>query len=182
MPTAVYASPAVFGVISLLLGAVVLFSSRERTWLRVMAFCALLAALPMLWQTSLGLPRPIDLDLGKPSGTVVSYVVDEPKSILVWLVPDGSNLPRAYAFSFESKKALQLQKAFADARQQGNAVRMEPGGGSGKSGVPADSRDNPGGSRADASSSSDRTADGPDFYPAPQRASPLKADTRADTE
>jgi hypothetical protein len=36
MPTAVYASPAVFGVISLLLGFVVLFSSRERNWLRVM--------------------------------------------------------------------------------------------------------------------------------------------------
>jgi len=123
MPTAVYASPAIFAIISLLLGAVVLFSSRERNWLRVMAFCALVAALPMLWQASLGLPRPTDLELGKPSGTVVSYVVDEPKSILVWLVPDGSNLPRAYAFSFESRKALQLQKAFADARQQGNAER-----------------------------------------------------------
>jgi hypothetical protein len=166
----------------LLLGAVVLFSSRERTWIRVVAFCALLAALPMLWQTSLGLPRPIDLELGKPSGTVVSYVVDEPKSILVWLVPDGSNLPRAYAFSFESRKALQLQKAFADARQQGNAVRMDPGGGSNKSGGLTDAHGNPGESRADASSASDRTTDGPDFYPAPQRASPLKADTTFSTE
>ena len=182
MPTAVYAPAAVFGVTSLLLGTVLLFSSRERYWLRVSAFCALLVALPMLWQTSLGLPRPTDLDLGKPSGTVVSYVVDEPKSILVWLVPDGSNLPRAYSFSFETKKALQLPKAFADARHLGNAVRMEPGRGHGKSGCLAASRDNPGESRTEVSSSSDRTTDGPDFYPTPQRADPLKADTRANTE
>ena len=179
MPTAVYASPAVFGVISLLLGAVVLFSSRERTWLRVLAFCALLTALPTLWQTSLGLPRPTSLDLGKPSGTVVSYVVDEPKSIFVWLMPDDSNLPRAYSFSFQTKSALQLQKAFADARQQGNAVRMEPGGARGK---PGGSVGPAGQSRADTSDSSDRTADGPDFYPVPQRANALKADTRVNAE
>src|ERR1700761_6704285 len=122
-----YAPPAVFGAISLLLGCVVLYSSSERTWLRVTAFCALLVALPMLWQTSLGLPRPADLDLAKPSGTVVSYVVDEPRSIFVWLVPDGGKLPRAYSFSFKVGKALQLQKAFKDARQQGSAVRMGAG-------------------------------------------------------
>jgi hypothetical protein len=177
-----YAPPAVFGVISLLLGSVVLFSSRERNWLRVMAFCALLAALPMLWQTSLGLPRPADLDLGKPSGTIVNYVVDEPKSVLTWLVPDGGNPPRACSFSFENKKAFQFQKAFADARQMGNTVRMGSGNGPGKSGRLADARGNPGGCGADAPGSSDRTADGPDFYPAPQRADPLKADSRTNTE
>src|SRR5271167_4661515 len=106
MPWALYAPPALFGAISLLLGCAVLFSSRERTWLRVMAFCVLLVTLPMLWQTSLGLPRPADLDLGKPSGTAVSYVVDEPKSIFVWLVPDGGAVPRAFSFSFESGKAI----------------------------------------------------------------------------
>ena len=178
MPTAVYAAPVVFGVISLILGCVMLFSSHERNWIRVMAFCCLVAALPMLWQASLGFPRPTDLDLGKPSGTVVSYVVDEPKSIFVWLVPDGSKLPRAYSFSFETRKALQLQKAFADARQHGSEVRMEPGGGN-KSSSLSDAR---GQSRADASGVSDRTANGPDFYPVPQRADPLKAETRTSTE
>jgi hypothetical protein len=181
MPTAVYAAPVVFGVISLLLGCVMLFSSHERNWIRVMAFGCLVAALPMLWQASLGLPRPTDLDLRKPSGTVVSYVVDEPKSIFVWLVPDGSKLPRAYSFSFETRKALQLQKAFADARQHGSEVRMDLGG-SNKSGNPADPHGSPGQIRAEATGSSDRPTDGPDFYPAPQRANPLKADTRANTE
>jgi hypothetical protein len=178
MPTAVYAAPAVFGGISLILGCVMLFSSHERNWIRVMAFCCLVAALPMLWQASLGFPRPTDLDLGKPSGTVVSYVVDEPKSIFVWLVPDGGKLPRAYSFSFETRKALQLQKAFADARQHGSEVRMEPAG-SNKSGSLSDAR---GQSRADALDAGDRTANGPDFYPVPQRADPLKAETRASTE
>jgi hypothetical protein len=181
MPTAVYAAPAVFGVISLLLGCVMLFSSHERNWIRVMAFCCLLAALPMLWQTSLGFPRPTGLVLGKPLGTVVSYVVDEPKSIFVWLVPDGSKLPRVYSFSFEARTALQLQSAFADARQRGSEVRMEPGG-SNKSGSLSDARDSPGQSRADATGASDRTADGPDFYPVPQRADPLKVETRASTD
>jgi hypothetical protein len=181
MPMAVYAPPAVFGAMSLLFGCVVLYSSHDRTWIRVSAFCALLVALPMLWQTSLGLPRPADLDLAKPSGTVVSYVVDEPKSIFVWLVPDGGNLPRAYSFSFETRKALQLQKAFADARQQGSEVRMKPGGSNKSSSMP-DARDNSRQSRADASSLSDRTTDGPDFYPAPQPTNPLKAGTRATTE
>jgi hypothetical protein len=181
MPAAVYASPLVFGTISLILGSVVLFSSRERNWLRVMAFCALVAALPMLWQASLGLPRPTDLDLGKPSGTVVSYVVDEPKSILVWLVPDGGTLPRAYSFSFETRKALQLQKAFADARQHGSEVRMEPGGRDKFSGL-TDSRGEPHQGGADQSRSSDRMTGGPDFYPVPQRANPLKTDTRANAE
>jgi hypothetical protein len=178
MPTAVYAAPVVFGVISLMLGCVMLFSSHERNWIRVMAFCCLVAALPLLWQASLGFPRPADLDLGKPSGTMVSYLVDEPRSIFVWLVPDGSKLPRAYSFSFEIRKALQLQKAFADARQQGSEVRMEPGGSS-KSGSLSDAR---GQSRADASGGSGRTANGPDFYPVPQRADPLKAETRTRTE
>jgi hypothetical protein len=181
MPTAVYAAPAVFGVISLLLGCVMLFSSHERNWIRVMAFCCLLAALPLLWQASLGFPRPTDLDLAKPSGTVVSYVVDEPKSIFVWLVPDGSKLPRAYSFPFEASKALQLQRAFADARQRGGEIRMEPGG-SNKSGSLSDARGNPGQGSADASRASDRTVDDPDFYPVPQRADPLKSETRTSTE
>lgn len=179
MPMAAYASPAVFGAISLLLGAVVLFSSQERTWLRVAAFCALLVALPMLWQSSLGLPRPTELDLADPSGTVVSYVVDEPKAILVWLVPDGSNLPRAYSLAFETSRALQLQKAFADARHQGSEVRMEPGVGRNKAGGHGESDRAPGQVRTDASDGRDQAADGPDFYPAPQRANPLKADTVA---
>jgi hypothetical protein len=181
MPTAVYAPPAAFAAISLLLGFVVLFSSRERIWLRVIAFCALIAALPMLWQTSLGLPRPADLDLTKPSGTVVSYVVDEPKSIFVWLVPDSGNPPRAYSFSFEARKALQLQKAFADARKQGTGVRMDPGGGR-KPGGRAGSDGDLDQSHPDAGRSGDRATGGPDFYPVPQRADPLKTDMRADNE
>jgi hypothetical protein len=181
MPTAEWAPPAVFGAMSLLLGSAMLFSSLDRHWLRVLAFCALLAALPILWQTSLGLPRPVDLDLGKPSGTVVSYVVDEPKSIFVWLVPDGGSLPRAYSFSFETRKALQLQKAFENARQRGGEVRMEPSQG-GKAGGLADAGSKSGQSGADGSRSSDQTSDGPNFYPAPQRANRLKADTRADAE
>jgi hypothetical protein len=181
MPTAVYASPAVFAAISLLLGSVVLFSSRERTWLRVLAFCGLIAALPVLWQTSLGLPRPTDLDLAKPSGTVVSYVVDEPKSIFVWLVPDGGNPPRAYSFSFEAAKALQLQTAFANARKQGSEVRMELGGRR-KTASVADSGNNVDQGSADAGQSGDRTTGGPDFYPVPQRADPLKTGTRPDNE
>jgi hypothetical protein len=156
MPTAVYASPALFGAISLLLGSVVLISSLDRTWLRVIAFCALIAALPMLWQTSLGLPRPAELDFAKPSGTVVSYVVDEPKSIFAWLVPDTGNPPCASSFSFEATKALQLRKAFADARKQGSEVRVESGG--------------------------SRKTGGPDFYPVPLRAETLQAGTRADNE
>src|ERR1017187_10439218 len=100
MPTAVYASPAVFAAISLLLGSLVLFSSRERTWLRVIAFCALIAALPALWQTIPCLPRPADLDFAKPSGTVVSYVVDEPKSLFVWLVLDDGNPRSTHSFAF----------------------------------------------------------------------------------
>jgi hypothetical protein len=163
MPTAAYASPAVSGVVSLLQSSAVLFSSRGRNWLQIMAFCVPVAAPPILWQTSLGLPRHTDLELGKPSGTVVSYMVDESKPLLAWLLPDGSKLPRADAFSFE------IRKAFADTRQQRHAVRMDSAAESSKSeslsGLPA----NPGGTRANASSSSNRTTDHPNFYSVPQR-------------
>jgi hypothetical protein len=164
MPTAAYASPAVSGVVSLLQGSAVLCSSRGRDWLHIMAFCVPVAALPILWQTSLGLPRPTDLELGKPSGTVVSYRVDESKPVLAWLLPDGSKLPRADSFSFE------IRKAFADTRQQRNAVHTDSGAESGKSGSLSGVRANPGGTRGNASGSSNRTTDYPNFYSMPQRA------------
>jgi hypothetical protein len=164
MPTAAYASPAVSGVVSLLQGSAVLFSSSGRNWLLLMAFRVPMAALPILWQTGLGLPRHTDLELGKPSGTVVSYIVDEPKPVLAWLLPDASNLPRADSFSFE------IWKALADIRRQRNAVHTDSGAESSKSGSLSGIRANPGGSRANASVSSNRTNDYPNFYSIPQRA------------
>jgi hypothetical protein len=133
----------------------------------------------MLWQSSLGLPRPTSLDLRDPQGTVVSYVVDEPNAILLWLVPDGSSIPRSYALPFDMQQAQQLQQAFQNAKKNGAPVRMGKGGDKGAQSTKGQDGDkNDGTSSQSASGTDDRTGDGPRFYPAPQRADPLKADTR----
>jgi hypothetical protein len=176
MPSALYVSPAVFGAIAVLLGAVILFSQRISHWVRVSVFCILLCALPMLWQSSLGLPRPTMLEPHDPRGTVVSYVVDEPNAILLWLVPDGSSMPRSYALPFDSKQAMQLQDAFETAKKNGTQVRMGKGGDKAGQGT-KDGKDDGALSRG-PTGTDDRTSEARMFYPEPQRADPLKTDTR----
>lgn len=58
------------------------------------------------------------------------------------------------------------------------APREQPSGVSNKSTNLAEAGGKPDGSHSDAAGSDDRTSDGPDFYPVPQRADALKADTR----
>jgi hypothetical protein len=182
MLSAIYVSPAVFAVAAVLLGSVVLFFHRIHAWVRVSAFCALLFVLLMLWQSSLGLPRPTMLELHDPQGTVVSYVVNEPDAILVWLVADGSSVPRSYALPFDTKEAMQLQQAFEAAKKNGLPVRM--GNGGAKAGQRAKGeQDGAGTQNGEALSqrgagTDDRTSEAPMFYTAAQRADPLKADTR----
>jgi hypothetical protein len=130
----------------------------------------------MLWQSSLGLPRPTMLEPHYPQGTVVSYVVDEPDAILLWLVPDGSSMPRSYALPFDNKQALQLQHAFEIAKKSGTQVRMGKGGG--KAGQGTEDGKGGGAVTRAATGTDDRTSEAAVFYPEPQRADPLKADTR----
>jgi hypothetical protein len=179
MPSALYVTPAVFGLVAILLGAAFLFFDRIYPWVRASVFCALLCALSLVWQSSLGLPRPTMLEPREPQGTVVSYVVDEPKTILLWLVADGSSIPRSYALPFDIKRAMQLQHAFETAKKNGTQVRMGPDGR--KEGQPA--RGDQGGqgnqlSGTPIGETDGRASEAPVFYSEPQRADPLKADTR----
>jgi hypothetical protein len=178
MPSAIYASPAVFGVIAVLLGGAMLFSHRISVWSQIAVFCALLCALPMLWQSSLGLPRPTMLDPHDPHGTVVSYVVDEPNSILLWLIPDGSSLPRSYALRFNATQAMQLQHAFETAKKNGAPVRMGKAGDKGGQGEAGDGERKSGALSGGAIGTDDRATEATMFYPASQRADPLKTATR----
>jgi hypothetical protein len=178
MPSAIYASPAVFGVIAVLLGGAMLFSHRISVWSQIAVFCALLCALPMLWQSSLGLPRPTMLDPHAPHGRVVSYVIDEPNSILLWLVPDGSSLPRSYALRFSASQAMQLQHAFEAAKKSGSPVRMGKPGEKGGQGNPGDGERQSGSQGQGAMGSDDRATEASMFYPESQRADPLKTATR----
>jgi hypothetical protein len=183
MPSALYVTPAVVGLVAILLGGAILFFDRIYPWVRVSVFCTLLCALSMVWQSSLGLPRPTMLEPREPQGTVVSYVVDEPRTILVWLVADGSSMPRSYALPFDIKRAMQLQLAFETAKKNGSLVRMGPGGD--EEGQPArgdqDRQGNQPGrtpSGRPTTAADDRANEAPVFYPEPQRADPLKSDTR----
>jgi len=178
MPSAIYASPAVFGVIAVLLGGAMLFSHRMSVWSQIAVFCALLAALPMLWQSSLGLPRPTMLDPHDPHGTVVSYVIDEPNSILIWLIPDGSSLPRAYALRFNASQAMQLQHAFETAKKSGAPVRMGKGEDKQGQGGSGDGERKTGALSRGAVGTDDRATEASMFYPESQRADPLKTATK----
>jgi hypothetical protein len=179
MPSAIYASPAVFGVIAILLGGAMLFSHRISVWSQIAVFCALLCALPMLWQSSLGLPRPTMLDTHDPHGTVVSYVVDEPNSILLWLIPDGSSLPRSYALRFDPKQAMQLQHAFETAKKNGAPVRMGKAGDKAGQGAPGgDGERRSGGLSRGTTGTDDRATEASMFYSDSQPADPLKTATR----
>lgn len=114
---------AIFTASSLVLGAAALYA--RGPWLRAVAYAILVASNAALWYTALGTPRPVLVSA--PKGNVVAYVMDEPRSIYMWVVRPGEKRPTAYRIPWHEQTAVQLSVKMANARRQGRKLRVAPG-------------------------------------------------------
>ena len=115
-------TPLIFSILAISFGFLTLLTKPPLA-IRVAAFCLLLVAVPCVWQTSLGLPRPIALDPTRPCTTIVSHFIDEPDSIYLWARGDDRIL-RSYTLPFRQDLALQLQGAAESAAKHHLRLRM----------------------------------------------------------
>ncbi len=114
------ALPALFGLLAVTVGACAI--SARGAWARATAFSVSLGLSAALWQFSLGQPRPVLLS--PPTGTVLSYHLDEPRAIYLWVTPPGSSVPAAYALPWSESQAAELQAAAEQAKKQGQPLQV----------------------------------------------------------
>ncbi|MGH7118157.1 MAG: hypothetical protein ACREFP_04070 [Acetobacteraceae bacterium] len=142
----------IFVAVALLAGATSLFAAVA--WLRAGAYLCLVAALLAIWWAALGHPRPALF--GVPHGTVVSYALNEPKSIDVLVKPRGSGQPVLWALPWNERDAAALQDAARRAKMAGRLLEMRGRQGGGRAGY------------------THQHHAGPVFYPAPAPQLPEK--------
>ena len=118
------AVPILFALFAFTLGICTL--TVRHAWARASTFCLAVALAAVIWQTSLGRPRPPLFD--SPAGTVVSYRFDEPHAIYLWMLPPGEHAPTAFALPWSERQASQLQQAAEQARKQGEPLQARGNG------------------------------------------------------
>ncbi len=113
--------PIVFGLLALSIGTCALAVRGARV--RAASFCVTVVLAAVLWQASLGRPRPPVFD--NPTGTVVSYRFDEPRAIYLWMLAPGERAPTAFALPWSERQAAELQEAAEQARKSGNSLEAQ---------------------------------------------------------
>lgn len=110
-----------FAAITVVVGFISIYGRSSN--LRASAFAALIVSTIAIWYCSLGLPRPQYLHV--PTGTVLSYSLDEPKAIYLWLVPDGSAQPLAFQLPWRSDVAGNLVDAARSRATPNDTLRVK---------------------------------------------------------
>lgn len=110
----------VFAVVSVTVGLVSIHAKPAA--LRTAAFAVLIGSTIGLWYFSLGLPRPEYAHV--PNGTVLSYSLDEPKAIYLWLMPDGSAEPLAFVLPWRNDVAGNLVHAAQSKATPSDSLRV----------------------------------------------------------
>lgn len=118
--------PILFGLLALTVGSCAI--SARGPWIRTGAFCLCLGLSAALWQVSLGRPRPVLFSA--PTGRVVSYSLDEPRAIYLWVMPPGATIPASFELPWSERQASQLQTAAEQAKKAGQPLQAGHAGGS----------------------------------------------------
>lgn len=111
----------VFAVLALAIGLASIYA--KSAWLRAGSYAGLVAGMMLLWYFSLGQPRPQYFQI--PSGTVLSYQLDEPNAIYLWLVPNGSVEPLALALPWHDDVASNLVDAARRRGDPGDSLKIK---------------------------------------------------------
>ena len=111
----------IFAVLSIGAGLIAMYG--RSGWLRAGTYAGLLVGMGLLWFTSMGLPRPTYLHV--PNGTVLSYRLDEPNAIYLWLVPEGSAQPLALQLPWHDDVAGNLVDAARRRANDGDMLKMK---------------------------------------------------------
>jgi hypothetical protein len=114
------ALPVLFALLAVTVGACAI--SARGPWVRAAAFSVSLGVSAALWQLSLGLPRPVLL--AAPTGTVVSYHLDEPRAIYLWVTPPRGTVPASLKLPWSERQAAQLQEAAEQAKKRGQPLQV----------------------------------------------------------
>jgi len=96
----------------------------------LIVFVAIVSIAYVSFVELLGRPKPIDftyLREEKTTSTVVSSFHKENEAIYLWVRDEGITEPTAYVLPWDLETAKQLQKAKADAEQQGTEVTLKKG-------------------------------------------------------
>ncbi len=114
------ALPVLFALFAVTVGACAI--SARGPWIRASAFAVSLGLSGALWQLSLGLPRPVLL--AAPTGTVLSYRLDEPRAIYLWVTPPRGTVPASLKLPWSERQAVQLQEAAEQAKKHGQPLQV----------------------------------------------------------
>lgn len=126
-------TPLFVALVAVIAGMVAI--SKACLSIRAIAYVNLVGCIFLLWQSSLGKPRPVGWNAGI-SGRVVAYQLEEPVAILVWIVPNGELEPIYIKLPWRRNKAQKLVAAAAAAKANHSAImadiRKHPHKGKGK--------------------------------------------------
>lgn len=86
------------------------------------AYVVAVVAAILLWQASLGHPRP--LWGSRPEAIVLAYAFDEPRAIYLWIESTGSSVPEAIELPWNESEAAELASAMAAGARQRRPVEM----------------------------------------------------------
>jgi len=115
---------AIFSAAALIVGAYLLFHGKL-THLRCALFAVLLVTEAGIGLSSLGLPKPIMLEMQKPpTVTVLAYTLDEGQAIYLWVGVPGLAMPVAYQIPWSKQTAQSLFKAAEQAKKMNTALKM----------------------------------------------------------
>lgn len=114
---------AIFAALSALVGLISIYGRSAS--LRAASFGGLVLGMLLLWYASLGIPRPQYLHV--PHGTVLSFHLDEPNAIYLWLLPDGSARPLALELPWQKDVAGNLVDASERRANQGDRIKIRDG-------------------------------------------------------
>ena len=98
--------------------------SSKRQALSLGAGVALLTFITLGMIQSLGFPRPIDFTSFDEDPVIISYVLDEPNAIYLWVEIAGSSIPRSIVLPWEDGMARELHNAAQASRGTGGTLTM----------------------------------------------------------
>jgi hypothetical protein len=120
-------SAEMFCLLALFLGAITLWW--PNLWVRSLSYTGLVISVVLVWQISLGQPRPIfHSPWGFPSGQVIGYRLAEPDYLFLWILPKNAEIPEAIQLPWSENTAKQLMQAEKQAKAQGQVVLVDPKG------------------------------------------------------
>jgi hypothetical protein len=107
--------PIVYIALALALGFFVI--NYRSLFLRLTSYAILVVTLVAIWQSCLGLPRYTEVQVFDIKGKILSYQLDEPNAIYIWVLQKDEVAPVSLQLKWSTETAQKMQDATATKSQ-----------------------------------------------------------------